>query len=82
MQISTITPKQCRSARELLGWKQLDLSKSSQTGISTIRDFERGFRELAPKTNHYIKLTFEEAGIIFLNDDEGIGVKLINQDSD
>ncbi len=70
-----ITPKQCRAARELLGWKQTDLSDVSGIGIATIADFERGSREPIKRTLKDIRRNLEGAGIEFINED-GIGVKL------
>lgn len=70
-----ITPKQCRAARELLGWKQTDLSGVSGIGIATIADFERGSREPIKRTLNDIRRNLEESGIEFINED-GIGVKL------
>jgi len=70
-----ITSKQCRAARELLGWKQTDLSDASGIGIATIADFERGSREPIKRTLKDIRRNFEEAGIIFINNGE-IGVKI------
>ena len=73
----TITPNQCKAARNLLEWKQTDLAEKSAIGITTITEFERGLRELAPRTMKELKRTFEEAGIEFINDDQKIGaVKL------
>ena len=70
-----ITPKQCRAARELLGWKQIDLAEASGIGIATIADFERESREPIKRTLKEIRRTFEEAKIKFINEN-GIGVKL------
>lgn len=72
-----ITAIQCKAARNLLGWKQSDLSKRSEIGESTIADFERGVRVPFPRTIRDIKITFEESGIKFINDENAIGVKLI-----
>jgi transcriptional regulator with XRE-family HTH domain len=71
-----IYPKQCRAARELLDWKQSDLSNKSGIGISTIADFERGSREPLERTINDIKKSFEDAGISFINNDKNIGVRL------
>lgn len=72
----TITANQCKAARDLLGWKQSDLSTKSSIGESTIADFERGAREPAARTLRDIKAAFEEAGIKFINDEAWLGVKL------
>ncbi len=76
----TITPAQCKAARDLLGWKQSDLSEKSSIGESTIADFERGAREPAVRTIRDIKAAFEDAGIKFISDGEWVGVKLSIKD--
>jgi len=76
--ITIITPNQCKAARDLLEWKQTDLAKNSTIGISTITEFERGLRELAARTMKELVRTFEEVGVEFINDDKGLGVKLLN----
>ncbi len=70
------TSAQCRAARELLKWKQQDLAKIVQVTEATIGRFERDLTSPALRTIRDIKFAFEEAGIIFLNDEEGVGVKL------
>lgn len=76
-----ITDKQCRAARELLGWKQDDLCKASKITKSTIADFERGVRELRMGTLESIVDAFEKAGIRFENDKNEFGVKLIKKNN-
>ncbi len=77
-----ITPNQCKAARDLLGWKQSDLSEKSSIGESTIADFERGAREPAVRTLRDIKAALEDAGVKFINDEAWVGVKLSNKASD
>ena len=74
----TITPKQCRAARELLGWKQEELQKRSKLGVETIGTFERGTANSTTRTLDDIRRAFESAGIEFVNDEAGEGVKLLN----
>ena len=57
-------------------WKQSDLSAKSLIGKSTIADFERGAREPAVRTLRDIKAAFEDAGIMLINDETWVGVKL------
>jgi transcriptional regulator with XRE-family HTH domain len=71
-----IRPNQCKAARDLLGWKQSDLSEKSSIGESTIADFERGAREPTSRTIRDIKAAFEEMGIKFISDEAWLGVKL------
>ncbi|MFT5703950.1 MAG: transcriptional regulator with XRE-family HTH domain [Rickettsiales bacterium] len=70
-----ITPKQCKAARDMLGWTQENLSEKSEIGESTIADFERGFRTPFARTLRDIKNTFEKAGIEFINEDRVVGLK-------
>lgn len=71
-----ITASQCKAARDLLGWKQSDLSDKSSIGESTIADFERGVRQPVPRTMRDIIDAFEKAGIKFIGDEKWVGVKL------
>lgn len=79
MENKIITKKQCRAARELLEWKQKDLSEKSMIAISTIADFERGFSEPIARTLKELRRAFEDAGIEFLDGKEGEGVKLVKK---
>jgi len=74
-----ITYKQCRAARELLGWKQNNLSEKSAISIGTIADFERGVREFRVSTLEKLINAFEEAGIRFENNNEKYGVELLKE---
>ena len=75
----SITPKQCKAARELLGWKQSDFQEKSKLGIETIGNFERGIGNQTERTMADIKRTFEEAGIEFINDDQKIGAVVLKK---
>jgi len=72
-----ITPEQCKAARNLLNWKQSNLHENSGVGMTTIADFERGYRNPISRTLKELKRTFEDAGIEFLNDENGCGVRLL-----
>jgi transcriptional regulator with XRE-family HTH domain len=74
-----ITDKQCRAARELLGWRQDDLCKASKITKSTIADFERGVRELRTGTLESIINAFEKKGVRFENNDGELSVRLIKK---
>lgn len=62
-----ITPRQCRAARALLGWKQPDLCRHSDVGVTTIADFERGARKPFPNNVRAIRRVFEEHGLVFVD---------------
>jgi len=73
----SISPAQCRAARGLLGWSQLDLSKASKTATKTIADFERGARAPYPRTLEDVRGAIERAGIEFIDENGGgPGVRL------
>jgi transcriptional regulator with XRE-family HTH domain len=75
-----LEPAQIRAARALLGWRQEDLSKASGVGTATIHRIEKS----GPPTAGYvstlvrIQAAFEQAGVLFIDDDEtaGIGLRL------
>lgn len=65
-----ITPAQCRGARGLLKWTQEELAEHSDVGVITIRTFETEKASPRPGTIKLLKLAFEEAGVVFIADDE------------
>ena len=75
-----LEPAQIRAARALLGWRQEDLSKASRVGTATIRRIEKSEQ---PQTGYVstlvrIEAAFEQAGVLFIDNDEvaGIGLRL------
>ena len=75
-----IESAQIRAARGLLGWRQEDLSKASGVGTATIRRIEKAnsSRTGYVSTLLRIQTAFENAGVVFIDDDEvdGFGVRL------
>lgn len=71
-----ITSRQCKAARMLLGWKQIDLAKKSEVGSATIGNFENEVRIPQTRTLKNIKSTFEQAGIEFDDNDKFCLIKL------
>lgn len=72
-----ITYQQCKAARDLLGWKQDDLSKKAKINKTTLADFERGIRNLKVDTLEKIIDAFEKGGIRFENDEIKYRVDLL-----
>ena len=66
-----ITPAQCRAARALLDWKQIELANHSDVGITAIRTFERGKTSPHKITLKALKETFETAGVEFIDKNGG-----------
>lgn len=65
---------QCRAARALLGMNQEELAAVSGVSAGTIKDFERGARQVLKRTHADLKRALESRGILFLEDDRGEGV--------
>ena len=71
-----ITRVQIKMARAALGWGVRDLASKTGLAANTISRYENGADALGA-TLLRIQRTLEEAGIIFIDeDDEGPGVRL------
>ena len=75
-----IEPAQIRAARALLGWRQEDLSKASGVGTATIWRIEKANSSGTGYVSTLLRIqtAFENAGVLFIDDDQtaGIGVRL------
>lgn len=74
-----ISIKQCKAARDLLGWKQTDLAEKSKVAASTVAHFERGSTEPSKRTIADLKRAFEDAGIEFVDDEIRVGATLLKK---
>ena len=72
-----ITYRQCKAARDLLGWRQSDLSEKTKINKTTLADFERGLRNLKVENLEKVVNAFEDHGIRFENDKIKYGVELL-----
>lgn len=66
VQIMPITPAQCRAARALLSWSQVELVEYSKTTRKIVANFERGATLPHPRNMTLITAAFEAQGIKFL----------------
>ncbi len=57
----------------MLGWSREKLAEAAGVGTSTIVDFERGARKPYSRTLVDIRRALEEAGVIFIDAEEGVG---------
>ena len=72
-----IRSAQCRAARGLLGWSQLDLAKQSGVGTVAIHQLESGASQPRRATLDVIRRAFEMAGVEFIDENGGgVGVRL------
>jgi len=75
----TLLPEQCRAARALLDWSQRELARKSNVSQKTIAELERGKTIPWARTVIDLHRAFENAGVKFLEEVEGIdgaGVRL------
>ena len=61
-----MTPEKIRSARALLGWRQVDLARHSGLSGITIKNIEAGRTNPRATTMNAIQKAFEDAGVKFL----------------
>ena len=72
-----MTPEQCRSARELLGWQQSELAYDSGMSQTDISLFEAGKGRRAYGQQVAIQHALEQGGVEFVSENgEGPGVRL------
>jgi len=71
-----ITGEQIRRARELLRWTPYRLAPRAGMGHTLLRQFERGDRALDADSAARLRAALEEAGIEFLSNESGDGVRL------
>jgi transcriptional regulator with XRE-family HTH domain len=72
-----ITAAQCRAARGLLGWTQLDLAKFAGIGVVTVHQFESNASQPRRATADVVRRAFEAAGLEFIDrNGGGPGVRL------
>jgi transcriptional regulator with XRE-family HTH domain len=72
---------QIRAARALLGWSQTTLARSSGIGLATLQRIEQSKGVLKGNFETVMKIqkTLENAGIQFMDDELGEGVRLVNK---
>ncbi len=68
-----LSAAQCKGARAMLGWSRERLSGTAGVATATIVDFERGARRPYDRTLKDIRRALEDAGIIFIDAEEGVG---------
>ena len=72
-----LTPAQCRAARGLIDWSQLELAQRAAVGIVTIRQLEAGVHAPRRSTLDVVRRALEAAGVEFIDENGGgVGVRL------
>jgi transcriptional regulator with XRE-family HTH domain len=71
------TPAQCRAARGLIDWSQLELAQRAGVGIVTIRQLEAGNHAPRRATLEVVRRALEAGGVEFIDEScGGAGVRL------
>ena len=73
----TITARQSRAARALLGWTQETLADKALVSLTALKRLESGYRAVYESTEDQVRRTLEANGIVFLSSDQGEGVMLV-----
>jgi transcriptional regulator with XRE-family HTH domain len=72
-----ISSAQCRAARGLVDWSQLELAEQAGVGVVTIRQLEAGTHEPRRATMEVVRRALEAAGVEFIDENGGgAGVRL------
>jgi len=72
-----LTPAQCRAARGLIDWSQMELAERAGVGIVTIRQLEAGIHAPRRSTIDVVRRALEAAGVEFIAENGGgPGVRL------
>src|SRR5208283_68907 len=62
---SSISPAQCRAARQLIGAKAEALAQVAGVSLGTVKAFEAGRRNIAPRTMRDLVEAFRKMGVGF-----------------
>jgi predicted transcriptional regulator len=72
-----LTPAQCRAARGLIDYSQMELAERAGVGIVTIRQLEAGVHAPRRSTLDVVRRALEAAGVEFIAENGGgPGVRL------
>jgi transcriptional regulator with XRE-family HTH domain len=72
-----ISPAQCRAARALLDWSQVELANRAGVGVVTIRQLEADLHAPRRATLGVVRRALEDAGVEFIDQNGGgPGVRL------
>ena len=75
--MAKLRPESCRAARQLLGWKQVDLARAVGVSVATIKKYELGNTNLIPVIRAALERALDEAGVeLFGEDNGGSGARL------
>ncbi len=79
--LRVVTSDQCRAARALLRWTHAQLAEHADVSKTAIYEFEADRRTPHRSTIKALQTAFEAAGVRFLNNGEGPGVRLVKKPS-
>lgn len=72
-----ITAAQCRAARALIEWSDVQLAEAASVDLRTVQQLEARFRRPSPQVQLDIRRVLEENGVVFISENGGgAGVRL------
>jgi transcriptional regulator with XRE-family HTH domain len=71
-----ISATQSKMARAALGWSIREAAEHAGLGVATVARFEAGIAQPTKANLAAMRRAYEHAGIAFIDDDEGSGIKL------
>jgi DNA-binding XRE family transcriptional regulator len=74
-----VTKEQCRAARGLVGWTTTELAQQAEVARDSIVKFENDRSTPRRSTIKALRAAFESAGVQFLDNGQGPGVRLIRK---
>jgi transcriptional regulator with XRE-family HTH domain len=78
--LAILTIEQLRAARALLDWTQTELAERAGLSAPTIKRLEAGFGPaVSDGVRAKLRYVLEQAGVEFLDDGDGLGVRLRKQ---
>jgi hypothetical protein len=72
-----IAAAQCRAARALLEWTDVQLAEAADVEIEVIKDFEARFRRPSTDQQRQIRKALEDGGVVLIAENRGgVGARL------
>lgn len=72
-----IAAAQCRAARALLEWTEIQLVEAAGVKLEVVKDLEARLHRPSPEQQRRIRKALEDGGVVFIDENGGgVGVRL------
>jgi hypothetical protein len=76
-EVRIIAAAQCRAARALLEWTDVQLAEAAGVALDAVKHLEARFRRPSPEQQRQIRKALEDGGVVFIAENGGgVGVRL------